>query len=145
MQSSQAWGKNVRILFYCQTWGRKYWPTFFLISQVRESQLWWPHAYVEEQELSWCHHRPVAQSTLCISLISHNAPFCVHVCTFLLQNGALWDIYLMHRGCNYDNIWCHQWHHVNVPNSKSKHCSPNLSSFQTKRFLKLFLLHLCPM
>ena len=37
------------------------------------------------------------------TLISHNAPFCnrnVHVCAFLLQNGALWDICLVHCGIN---------------------------------------------
>ena len=45
--------------------------------------------------------RPVQQIPQCTSPMSHNAPFCnrnVHVCTFLLQNGALWDIYLMHCG-----------------------------------------------
>ena len=34
---------------------------------------------------------------------SHNAPLCnrniyIHTCTFLLRNGALWDICLMHCG-----------------------------------------------
>ena len=36
-----------------------------------------------------------------ISHISHNAPFCnrnVHMCTFLLQKGALWDMGLVHCG-----------------------------------------------
>ena len=45
--------------------------------------------------------RPAAQTPQCITPISHNAPFCnrnVHVCTFLLQNGALWDISVMHCG-----------------------------------------------
>ena len=44
-------------------------------------------------------NRPVAQIPQCTSLISHNAPFCnrnLHVCAFLLQNGALWDMCLMH-------------------------------------------------
>ena len=43
---------------------------------------------------------------------SHNAPFCnrnVHMCTFLLQNGALWDICLMHCG-----IW--DWAHCRIVN-----------------------------
>ena len=40
--------------------------------------------------------RPVAQITQCTSLLSQNASLCnkyAHVCTFLLQNGALWDIW----------------------------------------------------
>ena len=46
-----------------------------------------------------CIDKLVAQILQCTSPISHNAPFCnrnVHMCTFLLQNGALWDICLMH-------------------------------------------------
>ena len=40
------------------------------------------------------HNRPVAQTLQCTSLISHNAPLCNrNVHTFLLQNGALWDIF----------------------------------------------------
>ena len=50
-----------------------------------------------------CMNRPVAQIPQCASPIFHNAPLCnrnVHMCTFLLQNGALWDICLMHcRSC----------------------------------------------
>ena len=46
------------------------------------------------------YNRSVAQIPQCIKLISHNAPFCnrkcAHVCTFLLQNGALWDICPVH-------------------------------------------------
>ena len=48
---------------------------------------------------SWGSNRSVLQIPQCTSPISHNAPFCnrnVHVCTFLLQNDALWDICLMH-------------------------------------------------
>ena len=45
----------------------------------------------------------------CTSPISHNAPFCnrnVHVCTFLFQNGALWDNWLMHCGiCEVGVFW----------------------------------------
>ena len=52
---------------------------------------------------------PVAQSPHCTSLISHNAPLCnrnVHVCTFLLQSGALWEICLMHHGiCELSVVW----------------------------------------
>ena len=43
----------------------------------------------------------VAQIPQCTSLKSHNVPFYirnVHVCTFLLQNSALWDICHMHCG-----------------------------------------------
>ena len=48
-------------------------------------------------------NRPVAQIPQCTSSITHNAQFCnrnmhIHVCTFLLQNGASWDICLMHCG-----------------------------------------------
>ena len=49
----------------------------------------------------WCTNRPIAQFPQCTSPLSHNAPFCnrnVHVCTFLLQKGAFWDIYRMHCG-----------------------------------------------
>ena len=32
---------------------------------------------------------------------------CAHVCTFLLQNDALWDIYLMHCGiCEMGPLRC---------------------------------------
>ena len=44
---------------------------------------------------------PLHKSHKCIRQISHNAPLCnrnVHTCTFLLQNGALWDMGLMHCG-----------------------------------------------
>ena len=46
-------------------------------------------------------NRPANQIPHCTSPTSRNAPFCnrnVHMCTFLLQNGALCDIYLMHCG-----------------------------------------------
>ena len=45
-----------------------------------------------------CWNCTVAQIPKCTRPISHNAPFCnrnVHMCTFLLQNGALGDICLM--------------------------------------------------
>ena len=51
-------------------------------------------------DLSWTvdHCRPISQITQYTSPISHNAPFlqqkCARVCTFLLQNGALWGICL---------------------------------------------------
>ena len=48
---------------------------------------------------SWGSYRSLPQTPQCTSPISHNAPFCnrkVHVCTFLLQNDALWDICLIH-------------------------------------------------
>ena len=50
---------------------------------------------------SFKHNRPVAQILNGTRPIFHNAPFCnrnVHMCTFLLQNGALWDICLLHCG-----------------------------------------------
>ena len=68
-------------------------------------------AYVRNFCENWTHYnstalytacnRPVAQISQCTSPIAHNAPFCyrkfAHVCMFLLQNGALWDIIcLMH-------------------------------------------------
>ena len=45
--------------------------------------------------------RPIAQIPQCTRPISHNASFCnrnVHVRTFLLRIGALWDICLVHCG-----------------------------------------------
>ena len=42
-------------------------------------------------------NRPVIQIQH-ISPISHNASFVTEMCTCLLQNGALWDISLMHCG-----------------------------------------------
>ena len=45
--------------------------------------------------------RSISQIPQCIKQISHHAPFCnrnVHTCTFLLQNGALWDMGLLHCG-----------------------------------------------
>ena len=46
-------------------------------------------------------NRPISQIPQCIRYVSHNASFCnrnVHVCTFLLQNGALWDMGPVHCG-----------------------------------------------
>ena len=43
----------------------------------------------------WIHNRPISQPPQWICIVSHKATFCnrnIHVCTFLLQNGALWDI-----------------------------------------------------
>ena len=60
----------------------------------------------------WGAYRHVAQIPQCTIPISHNAPFCnrnVHVCTFLLQNSALWYIYLMHCGiCKICILWVFQ-------------------------------------
>ena len=45
--------------------------------------------------------RPISLIPECTCPISHNATLCnrnVHMCTFLLQNGALWDMGLMHCG-----------------------------------------------
>ena len=44
---------------------------------------------------------PNSQISQCVRQISNNALFCnrnvhTHMCTFLLQNGALWDICLTH-------------------------------------------------
>ena len=50
---------------------------------------------------------PVAHAPPCASPISKNAPFCnrnVHVCTFLLQNVALWDTCPMH--CRWSLYGC---------------------------------------
>ena len=44
---------------------------------------------------------PISQIPQCIRQISHNATFCnrnVHMCTFLLQNAALWDMGIVHPG-----------------------------------------------
>ena len=42
-------------------------------------------------------YRPIIKIPQSTSPISHNATFCDrNVCTFLLQNGALWDICMMH-------------------------------------------------
>ena len=57
---------------------------------------------------------PGVQIPQCTSPISHNAPLCsrnvhTYVCTFLLQNGALWDICPMH--CGICGIWENfAWH-----------------------------------
>ena len=52
-----------------------------------------------ERSVPLIHNRPISQIPECIYAITHNAPFCNrNVCTFLLQNGALWDIFLMHCG-----------------------------------------------
>ena len=51
--------------------------------------------------LGYPHKRPMSRIPQCITQISHNAPFCnrnVHMCTFLLQNGALWGMGLVHCG-----------------------------------------------
>ena len=44
-----------------------------------------------------------------VPCVSHNAPFVKEMCTFLLQNGELWDICLMHYGIGL--IKC-VWHKV---------------------------------
>ena len=41
---------------------------------------------------------PDAQIPQCTSPISHNAPFYIEICTFLLQIGALWDMGLVPCG-----------------------------------------------
>ena len=44
-------------------------------------------------------NKPISQISQCIRQISLNAPFCTrNVCTFLVQNGALWDRGLVHCG-----------------------------------------------
>ena len=43
-------------------------------------------------------NRPMASISQYTSPISQNAPFVTEMCTFLLQNGALWDICLIHCG-----------------------------------------------
>ena len=76
----------------------------------------WPRVVYHQYSSGLLHRwycRPISQIPQCISVISHNAPFCnrnVHtcghfcykmehcgkwdwcVCTFLLQNGGLWDM-----------------------------------------------------
>ena len=63
------------------------------------------------------YNRPSSQIPQCIRQISHNAPLCnrnVHTCTFLLQNGALWDMGLVYCGIcvtglllHLKNVLCH--------------------------------------
>ena len=54
---------------------------------------------IVNQQTTASSNRPVAQIPQCTSPISHNAPFCNrNVHTFLLENGALWDICLVHYG-----------------------------------------------
>ena len=51
-------------------------------------------------------NRPIPQIPQCIRHVSHNAPLCnrnVHVCTFLLQRGSMWDMGQVHCGV-WD--WC---------------------------------------
>ena len=56
-------------------------------------------------------NRSIAQIPQCTSPLPHHAPYCdrnVHVCTFLSQNGALWDICLMHCGiCDMGLFYSH--------------------------------------
>ena len=58
----------------------------------------------------------ISQFPQCIAQISHNAPFYnrnVHKCTFLLQNGALWDMWLVHCGiCATGLFKCTIFHHT---------------------------------
>ena len=98
------------------------------LSQKFKHDLW---RFMSELKLSQKQHlTPAAQIPQCNSPISHNAPFCnrnVHVCTFLLQNGALWDIHLMHHGiCKIGplrsyyiegkgNTWIILWTHKRHP------------------------------
>ena len=59
------------------------------------------------------HCRSISWIPQYIRQISHNAPLCnrnvhisVHMCTFLLQSGALWDMGLVHCGiCEMDLFW----------------------------------------
>ena len=57
-------------------------------------------------------NRPIGQIPQCIRKISHNAPFLnrnvtPNMCTFLLQNGALWDAGLVH--CGICEIGLYDW------------------------------------
>ena len=42
------------------------------------------------------HNRPISHIPRCIGQISHNTRKCVHMCTFLLQNGTLWEMRLVY-------------------------------------------------
>ena len=55
----------------------------------------------------------ISQIPLCIRQISHNAPLCnrnVHVCTFLLQKGALWDMGPVHHGICEIGLFIAKYH-----------------------------------
>ena len=72
----------------CQDNDRRGQPSAPIFPSTLDSPIVWFVAY-----------RPIEQIPRCTSSISHNAPFCNrNMHTFLLQNGASWDIWLMHCG-----------------------------------------------
>ena len=70
--------------------------------------LWWCHSWpTYDLYLSgfpqWCRGNvPISQIPQFSTQIFHNVPFllqkCAHMCTFMLQNGALWDMAQLHYG-----------------------------------------------
>ena len=75
-------------------------------SNAENVSIWWRHHVNENLSLSTLSTvravtRPISRIPQSIRKISHNAPFCnrnVHTCTFLLQQGAFWDMGLVHSG-----------------------------------------------
>ena len=109
-----AWGCQATSHNPSQSWSRSL-STYCItkLQWVKSLVLIWFHLWVRNLQTSlrdlttWqrtgivAPNRPVAQIPQCTNPISHNVPLCnrnVHVCTFLLQNGALWDSCLMFCG-----------------------------------------------
>ena len=60
-------------------------------------------------------NRPVSQVPKCTCPISHSSPFCNrNVCTFLLQNGELWDICVMREGFLAATKQLYKWYFPSV-------------------------------
>ena len=72
--------------------------------------------------LSWQIDNPISLIPQCIRQMSHNASFvtemCTHLCTFLLQNDALWDMGLVHCGICATGLL--QWK-LQLPSPKGWH------------------------
>ena len=106
---------HIRICIVCWTYG--------YLWRVQHMQRWF--YFVTTSLIGWVQAKispdmvlyppllllSVSQIPQCTSPIYHNAPFllkCAHVCTFVLQNGALWIICLI---CEMGLLWykglCH--------------------------------------
>ena len=88
-----------------------YWVSFVSISEKKCHVINWFHCIIY---VCFCvQNILVAWIPQCTSHIPHNAPFCsrnVHVCTVLLQNGALWYICQMHFGiCEIGLLMCRRY------------------------------------
>ena len=99
-------------------------PTYWILTNNTHhisgfSANWLPNitfSSTEDKSCNTCASRPVAQIPQCTSPVSYNAQFCnwnVHVRTFLLQKGVLWDSCLMHSGiCEMALFYWFWWHQM---------------------------------